>query len=291
MPSWIDGTRRGFLAETIGALTTAGLLRGNALAAVDSKPALPLVDYHVHLDNSTIDEVLSLSSERKVKFGIVEHAGGKENIYPVVLSNDQELLSYLAMLEGKGVYRGVQAEWTDWMRGFSREALAKLDYVLTDTMTFPGKKGERVKLWEPAVEDRVEMSDRQKFMDRYVDWHVQIMETEPIDLLANVSWLPEPLAPEHDSFWTEKRMTRVLDAAKRLGVAIEISSSYMLPRLPFLRMAKAAGLKFAFGSNGRFPKMGLLDYSLEMARALNLEESDLFVPAPAGKKAVERRRW
>jgi hypothetical protein len=35
----------------------------------------PLVDFHVHLDNSTIDKVLELSRERGVKFGIVEHAG------------------------------------------------------------------------------------------------------------------------------------------------------------------------------------------------------------------------
>ena len=49
---------------------------------------------------------------------------------------------------GKGVYKGVQAEWTDWMTCFSPEVLAQLDYVLTDAMTFPGKDGQRVKLWE-----------------------------------------------------------------------------------------------------------------------------------------------
>ena len=173
----------------------------------------PLVDYHVHLDNSTIDEVLGLSRARNVKFGIVEHAGGKENVYPVVLSSDEELRGYLKMLEGKGVYRGIQAEWKDWMTGFSREALAELDYVLTDTMTFPGKSGERVKLWEAGVEDRVDLSDPEAFMDRYVDWHLEIMENQPIDLLANVSWLPEAMAARYEEFWTERRIRKVLDSA------------------------------------------------------------------------------
>jgi hypothetical protein len=42
----------------------------------------------------------------------------------------------------------VHAEWTDWMTCFSPAALVRLDYVLTDAMTFPRKDGTRVRLWE-----------------------------------------------------------------------------------------------------------------------------------------------
>ena len=122
----------------------------------------PIVDLHVHLDNSSIEQVLPLARERHVRFGIVEHAGTKENQYPVVLSTDEELSAYLKRLEGKGVYRGVQAEWTDWMSCFSPEVLARLDYVLTDAMTFPGPSGRRVKLWEPAAQGLVDMSNHER---------------------------------------------------------------------------------------------------------------------------------
>ena len=245
----------------------------------------PLEDLHVHLDNSTIDQVLELSKERGVKFGIVEHAGTKENRYPVVLSNDAELLGYLAMLEGKPVYKGVQAEWTDWMGCFSADMLARLDFVLSDAMTFPGKDGRRMKLWEKDAE----IGDAQDFMDRYVAWHVEIMTKEPLDLLANVSWLPPPIAGDYDALWTEPRMRTVIDAAVKYRVALEISSSFKLPKKPFLEMAKAAGAKFAFGSNGRYPHMGRLDYSVQMAKTLGLTCSDMFSPAPDGRKAVQRR--
>ena len=67
---------------------------------------------------------------------------------------------------------------------------------------------------------------------------------------------------------------------------MEISSSYKLPRLPFLRQAKAAGVKFTFGSNGRFPKMGQLDYSVAMARELKLGAADMWSPGPNGPKAA-----
>lgn len=279
--------RRRFLAAA-GTALASPILAGEA-PTENHRMDLPLVDWHVHLDNSTIDKVLELSRERGLTFGIVEHAGTKENKYPVVLSNDEELGRYLAMLEGKGVYRGVQAEWLDWATCFSPKALARLDYVLMDAMTYPGKDGQRVKLWEKGVEARVEMADRDAFMERFVAFQVELIEKQPIDILGNVSWLPGPLAGDFEAFWTEGRIRRVAEAAARHKVAIEISSGFRLPTLRFLRLAKAAGVKFAFGTNGRYPNMGKLDYSLAMARELGLTRADLFTPAPDGQKAVQRK--
>jgi hypothetical protein len=288
-------SRRQFLRRTAIACTLPMLhLPGSAAAATASTGhglGFPLTDLHVHLDNSTMDKVLGLSRERQVKFGIVEHAGTKENVYPVVLSNDAELERYLSMLEGKPVFKGVQTEWTDWMGCFSSEALARLDFVLTDAMTFPGKDGRRVKLWEPEATARVNMSDRQAFMDRYVDWYVETLAKQPIDILANVSWLPAGMAEEYDTFWTPARMQKVIEASLKYGVALEISSRYKLPKLAFLKLAKAAGVKFTFGSNGRYPDMGKLDYSLLLAAQLELKATDMFLPAPDGQKAVQRRKF
>jgi hypothetical protein len=285
MPSPLS--RREFLG-TAGAIAAAAVAAAPAARPADAPspaaPDLPLVDLHVHLDGSTLEKVLDLSREHGVKFGIVEHAGTKENKYPVVLSNDAELLGWIAKFEGKPAWKGVQAEWTDWMGCFSREAAAKLDYVITDAMTYPKDDGKRHKLWEPGFE----IGDPEAFMDRFVDWHVRIIETEPIDLFVNSSWLPSPLGEAYERFWTEKRMERVIRAAVKAGVAIEISSSFQVPKMPFLRMAKAAGAKFCFGSNGRYPNMGKLDHSLRMARELGLTAADLFTPAPPGKRAVDR---
>ena len=281
-------SRRAFLQCT--ALAGGGLFVPRLLAAADSPPApagrdFPLVDCHVHLDNSTIDKVLELSVQRGIKFGIVEHAGTKENKYPVVLSNDAELRRYLAMLDGKPVFKGVQAEWNDWMGCFSPEALGELDFVLSDAMTMPAKDGHRMKLWEASAE----IGEAQSFMDRYVDWHVEIMAKEPLDILANTTWLPNALLPNYDTLWTEARMTKVIAAAIKYGVALEISASYKLPKLPFLKLAKAAGVKFSFGSNGRYPNMGKLDSSVAMAKELGLTKEQMFTIAPAGQKPFQKR--
>ena len=130
------------------------------------------------------------------------------------------------------------------------------------------------------------------------------MAAEPFDILANTSWLPDALMPAYDALWTDRRIQKVLDAALKYGIAIEISSSYKLPRLAFLKQARSAGLKFSFGSNGRYPKMAQLDYSLAMARTIGLRPSDMFVPGrraprpssvgksePANDAAARRARF
>lgn len=251
-----------------------------------SDPGFPLIDFHVHLDNSTIDAVLELSKERGIKFGIVEHAGTKENKYPTVLSNDEELAGYLKMLEGKPVFRGVQAEYNDWTSGLSKAAIDQLDFVLTDTMTFPSKEGKRMKLWEKDSD----IGDPKVFIDRFVDWHIEILSGPRVDILANVAWLPAPLSEDYDAWWTEPRMRKVIDCAVKHDIAIEISSSFKLPKMPFLQMAKAAGLKFTFGSNGRYPNMGKLDFSVATAKELGLKTSDMFDPIERRKKTAGKQQ-
>lgn len=139
-------------------------------------------------------------------------------------------------------------------------------------------------------QEELDFSDKQAFMDRFVDWHVQIRAEEPIDILANVSWLPAPLAADFDRYWTAARMQKVIDAAVKYRVALEIGARLQLPKTPFLRMAKSAGVKFTLGSNGRYPEMGKLDYSIAIAQELGLKRVDMFTPLPDGQKAVQRRR-
>ena len=214
---------------------------------------LPLLDLHVHPDKSTVDEIVALSRKQGVKYGMVEHAGTRENVYPRVLSNDEELLSWTGELDGKGVYKGVQAEWLDWSSCFSKKALATLDYVLTDTMTFPGPGGKRMKLWEKeAVID----DDAERFMDSYVDWHLKILNEQPIDLLANVSWLPAKFADRYETLWTRKRVETVVTAFVKQGIAMEISGSFILPKNAFPAHRQGGRREILFRIQRTIPQHG-----------------------------------
>jgi histidinol phosphatase-like PHP family hydrolase len=259
-----------------------------AAAAFPVRDGVPRVDYHAHMEQGmTVERALALSKELKVKFGLVAHAGKRDGSSAAdLVSDDGGLNKWIGSLEGKPVFKGIQAEHINWMGAFSREMVAKLDYVLSDALTVPARGGGLQKIWMPEFR----CDDPQEFMDRYVDFHVEVMAKEPIDIIANTTFLPEMMQKDFDTLWTDKRMRTVVDAAKRYGVAVEINSRYRVPRLPFLEMAKGAGLKFSFGSNMHTADgIGHIDYCVEMYRRAGLTVEQFFEPAPFGKKPIQIR--
>ena len=214
---------------------------------------------------------MELSQERGVRFGIVEHGGRGETI-----DDDAALKPYIQSLDGQPVYTGIQAEGLDWVRCFSREVVAQLDFVLSDALTFPEPDGRRVRLWTPEVN----IEDEQDFMDRYVDFNVSVLSATPIDIMANPTFLPSCIADQYDALWTEDRMKKVIEAAVKNEVAIEINARYSIPSVSFIRIAKNSGVRFSFGSNSHGEDAGKLDYCLEIVKKCGLTREDMFMPKP-----------
>ncbi|OHB64019.1 MAG: hypothetical protein A2Y77_16215 [Planctomycetes bacterium RBG_13_62_9] len=253
-------------------------------------PLFPIADYHVHLKGGlTIDDAVKFADEHAIGIGVAENCG-----IGMPVTDDAGLQRFLdklegkpaIMLAGKPVYRAMQAEGREWVKMFSPEVIAKFDYVFTDSMTWTNDQGKRMRLWIPA---EVEVGDKQAFMDMLVARTVGILNDEPIDIYVNPTFLPAEIAGEYDTLWTDARMDRVIDAAVKNGVAIEINARYKIPSEKFLRKAKAAGAKFAFGTNNGDKDLGDLAYSRLMAKRLALTADDLFTPKPAGQKPIQRR--
>jgi histidinol phosphatase-like PHP family hydrolase len=232
--------------------------------------------YHVHVTgNFDVDDAVELSKKLGVKFGVVDNFGRHYWNY-----SDEHVKKYLKRLEGKAVYKGIQAEGRDWMRVFSKELLSKLDFILADGMTFPNTNGTYSRLWR---NDEVRINDVQFFMDRYTDYLVDIIE-EPIDIIANLTYLPEIIRDDYEKLWTEQRMQKIIDAAVKNNVAIEINARYRIPSPTFLKRAKECSARFAFGANSHNARdAGNMDYCFEMAKFLNLSDKDMFVPAQKKK--------
>jgi len=240
----------------------------------------PLVDLHAHLKGGlTLEPALALSRGTGMFLGLAVNCGKG---FPV--ETDEGALAYLKTMEGQPAFVGMQAEGREWVTMFSRETRAKFDYVFTDGMTWSNPAGKRMRLWMP---DEVEIGpDEQAFMDLLVSKIVGILETEPIDIYVNATFLPAAIAPRYDALWTEARMTRVIDAAVKSGVAIEIGARYKIPSEAFLRLAKARGAKFTFGTNnGGANDLGDWSYPLEMQKKLDLKWQDMFVPGHQPSRA------
>ena len=242
------------------------------------KVDFPIVDYHVHLYGN-IEWAVELSKERNVKFGIVEHPGPG---YKIV--NDAALKKYIDKLKDYPVYKGLQPVYPNWAKAFSKELLYQLDYILMDALTLPEKDESWLRIWRKETK----VADKEAFMKRYVDFNLQILSGEPIDIFAWPTFLPACIADEYDALWTEERMQKIIDVAVKKDIAIELNELAKVPKIKFVKMAKKAGAKFTFGTDSRNDSAGKFEYCLQIAKQGGLTIKDMFVPKPDGKKAVQR---
>jgi len=244
----------------------------------------PVVDHHTHLKGGlNLEQALANSRRLGVMYGMAVNGGLK---FPI--AEDAGLNDYLASMKGQTCFVGLQGEGREWVTLFSRETIARFDYIFTDCMTFTDDRGVRRRLWIP--EEMGDLSNPEQFMEILVSRIVGILNHEPIDIHANPTFLPEPIARDYDRLWTPERMQRVIDAAKANDVAIEINNRYRLPSAAFIQRAKNAGVKFSFGTNNGDPNLGRIEYALAMVKQCGLTRQDIFIPKPDGQKAAQRRK-
>jgi hypothetical protein len=237
---------------------------------------LPRVDLHVHIHDDEHPaqsmkpaEAAALSQKLGVRFGILAEGGCGGDIH-----DDRTLEEFIDSTAGLPVFRGLQVYGFGWPNCLSKQNLNRLDYISADALVFPNRDGISVRLWLPGVK----FGDPQDFMDSYVEFNIKIL-SQPIQIWANPTYLPESLKAQYDTLWTPDRMQRVIEAAVRNHVAIEINSHFRIPSAAFIRRAKAAGAKFSFGSNEHVHGIGNIEYPLAVAKECGLTRSDIYLPA------------
>ncbi len=230
-----------------------------------------IVDYHGHLKGGlTMEELLEHSKRTGIDYGVAFNAGVG---FPI--TNDSSLVASLEQYKKYPVFIAMQAEGREWVNMFSPDKIAMFDYVFTDGMTWTDSKGRRMRLW---MKDEVFVDDKQDFMDQLVGKIVAIMESEPVDIYVNSTFLPDTLQPEYDALWTPERMDKLINAAVANDIAIEINARYKIPSATFIKRAKAAGAKFSMGTNNADKELGTLDYAIQMIEECGLEPGDFFKP-------------
>jgi hypothetical protein len=242
----------------------------------------PMVDYHSRLKGGlTLDQVVAKSMRDGIEYGLAVNCGKG------FVETDADARAFIETLKGAPVFVAMQAEGREWTQMFSRPTAALFDYIFTDSMTWTDNHGKRMRTWIP--EEVGTIADPQEFMDTLVDRAVGILVKEPIDIYANPTFLPEVIAKDYETLWTDARRKRVIAAAVRSGVAIELNDRYKLPSASFVKMAKAAGAKFSFGTNNTGPAdLGRCEYGLQMIDECRLESTDFFFPGEQAK-AIERK--
>lgn len=245
---------------------------------------IPMVDYHVHLkEGLTLEQALAKSRRDGIEYGIAINCGKG---FPT--ENDDAVRAYFDSMKGQPCFVAMQAEGREWLQMFSRQAASLFDYIFTDSMTWTDNHGKRMRLWIPQEVGTI--ADPQAFMDLLVERTAGILEHEPIDIYVNPTFLPDQIAKDYDRLWTEGRMQKVIGAAVKNQVAIEINNRYRIPSARFIQAAKAAGAKFTFGTNNTSASdLGRCEYGLRMVEECKLAWQDFFVPGAWWPKAMERK--
>lgn len=73
-------------------------------------------------------------------------------------------------------------------------------------------------------------------------------------------------------------MTKVIDAARRNGVAIEVYNPKRIPSISFLKLAKEKGCLFSTGGLFQENKMSEPDYFYEVIDQCKLDYKDIYIP-------------
>ena len=84
---------------------------------------------------------------------------------------------------------------------------------------------------------------------------------------------------DYDKFWTDARVSQIVTALKDNNIALEINARYQLPNVRIINAAKAAGVKFALGTNnGNAQQLDKLEYPLQMIEKCKLTIDDIWFP-------------
>ena len=236
------------------------------------KAGIPVIDFHIHLRGGmTVEKAVARQAATGVRAGVLKNIGKG---WPI--ETDEQLRDLIESVEGKPVFVGVQVNDRDWMHKHSPKLLRQLDYKLGDTMIMPmpNDDSEPVKLW---FADQYTIDDPEAWMKRYVRHNLRVL-AEPISILANPTYLPPAVKDKYDELWTDERMRKVIQAAIDNKVALEINARSGLPSDRFIRMAKAMGAKFTFGTNNFDDRLIDMSRCFEAIDRYGLTRDDLFVP-------------
>lgn len=233
----------------------------------------PLLDLHVHLKGGLFMEP-ALANARKYgyTYGFAVNCG-----LQMGFESDAEVEKYISTYKKPPqTFFAMQAEGREWLGMFSKETIAKFDYIFTDAMTWTNANGKRMRLW---VKEELEIGDPQNFMEQLVSNIEKIFSSEPVHLYANASYIPDELNSRYDELWTPARMDRVIKVLVDKKIAMEINDRRKIPSAAFIKRAKAAGVKFTFGTNNAGgDDLGKLAYCIAMIEQCGLTPNDMWLP-------------
>ena len=220
-----------------------------------------ITDFHIHLRGGmTAEKALDRQDQTGIASAVLENAGRQ---WP--LSDNEKIAAFIDEVEAANKARdpnrrtlavGLQVNDRDWYEAVSPENLARLDFILADSMIMgTDAEGNPQRLWLLPADHPVDLD---AWMEEYMAHCLRILD-EPITIFANPTYLPKFAEDHYDELWTDERMDAIVDKAVEKGIALEIQAESPFPNERFVRKALDRGAKISFGTNNFDPVLKKLD--------------------------------
>ena len=236
-----------------------------------------ITDFHIHLRGGmTAEKALLRQDQTGIGSAVLENAGRE---WP--LSDNEKIAAFIDEVEAANTARdanrrtlavGLQVNDRDWYKEISPENLARLDYILADSMIMgTDAEGKPQRLWLLPADTQVDLD---AWMEEYMN-HCRRILDEPITIFANPTYLPKFAEDHYDELWTDERMDEIIDKAVEKGIALEIQAESPFPNERFVRKALEKGAKISLGTNNFDPVLKKLDRWNWAFGSFNLNNSNI----------------
>lgn len=241
-------------------------------------------DLHTHTTHSdghaSVKELLQVANEKGYGLGVSDHlfCGG--------MNTPEDVQNYLMELEQYPILKGCEANIGE---DYSHrdDIISRFDYVIASVHDVPDLMGKSIRLSEyfgkRAGEDCTWnnpfcLGHSERYLTALLPIIEQTMQTQRMDIYGHCTVLPFCEYLAGSKFLTDWE-NDLISLCKKYKVALEISGLWKEPGLDMVIRARAAGIKFTYGSDCHLIKdICDINYSMEIGKKAGLEEADFLIP-------------
>jgi len=242
------------------------------------------VDCHAHSTFSDGELAPAAVAARAAALGIrgtiSDHMS--RDVARSITSVDQ-IRAYLDAIEPLDVLRGGEFCWHDRLwREVPDDLVRRFTHRIGSLHAVRLADGSLVRAFSRRLSPELTVD---VYMTAHVASFEQLTREMPVDIFAHPTLVPIPFRTRDvDELWTEERESRMVEALYAAGIAFEISSRYP-PHERLVRRAISRGVRISLGSDGHTQtQVGDIKRPLAMARALGVQDEDLYDPERHGSK-------
>jgi len=232
------------------------------------------MDLHIHTifsdGNITIPQLLHVLKVKNLTLvAVTDHYSEYVRIKNRMFGT--EIVGYLDSLKGTGLLRGVEVEiFGDGSISISKQRSTMCDFVLGGIHSLDG-----INFWR----DLKPILNPSRYVECIRIALEAAMESQIIDALVHVTWLPEAIRSQSKKLITHEWMKSLTHTALDNNVAIELSGAWEVPNVEFVRLCLKHGVKVSVGSDAHTVKeIGNVAYPLKILNLVNVKLEDLFIP-------------